>query len=247
MVPLAVGEAEQALLENRVLAVPQRQREAKALLVIGNTRDAVLAPAVGARAGVIVGEEIPGVAILAVILADRAPLALAEIGAPFPPRNARLAGIGQTVLFRGIGDWLLVHGCSFSRWPPRQASRGFGHPGHNRRVIEGGIVSDLNIDIRPAIPRHFSPAVDAWRRSPRSLAWLVKVTPGLRGCYRFSIATRVMSSICGPSPVNWASSSCIRVSTASAPKGAAMRKASHIRSMPNSSSCASTASFMPSV
>ncbi len=48
MVAFAVGQAEEPLLENWILAVPQGQREAEMLFVIGNARDAVLAPAVGA-------------------------------------------------------------------------------------------------------------------------------------------------------------------------------------------------------
>jgi len=36
VVALAVGQSEQALLQDRVLAVPERQGEAKALLVVGN-------------------------------------------------------------------------------------------------------------------------------------------------------------------------------------------------------------------
>ena len=61
VVALAVGQSEEPLLEDGILAVPQGQREAEVLFVIGNAGDAVLAPAVGARAGMIVGEEIPGV------------------------------------------------------------------------------------------------------------------------------------------------------------------------------------------
>ncbi len=36
MVALVVGQPEEALLENRILAVPQGQRETEALFVIGN-------------------------------------------------------------------------------------------------------------------------------------------------------------------------------------------------------------------
>jgi len=61
VVALAVGEPEEALLEDGILPVPQRQRKAQVLFVIGKAGDAVLAPAVGARARMIVGEEIPGV------------------------------------------------------------------------------------------------------------------------------------------------------------------------------------------
>ena len=54
VVALAVGQAEQAFLEDRVLAVPEGQGEAEPLLVVGDAGQAVLAPAVGARAGLVV-------------------------------------------------------------------------------------------------------------------------------------------------------------------------------------------------
>src|SRR6266566_5310414 len=47
VVALAVGQSEEPLLENRVLAVPHGQREAQVLFVIGNAGNAVLPPAVG--------------------------------------------------------------------------------------------------------------------------------------------------------------------------------------------------------
>ena len=99
VVAFAVGEAEQPFLEDRVLAVPQGQREAEALLVIGNAGDAVLAPAVGARAGMIVGEEIPGVAAFAVVLAHGSPLALAEVGPPLLPGDLLLPGLFKSDMF----------------------------------------------------------------------------------------------------------------------------------------------------
>ena len=61
VVAFAVGQSEEPLLEDGVLPVPQGQAETEVLLVIGNAGDAVLAPPVGARAGLVVGEEIPGV------------------------------------------------------------------------------------------------------------------------------------------------------------------------------------------
>ena len=54
VVAFAVGQAEQPLLEDRVLAVPQRDGEAELLLVVGDAGEAVFAPAVGARARLIV-------------------------------------------------------------------------------------------------------------------------------------------------------------------------------------------------
>src|SRR5262249_12529876 len=62
VVALAVGQAEEAFLENWVLAVPNRQGETEPLLVITDPGQAVLAPAIGARAGLIMAEVVPGVA-----------------------------------------------------------------------------------------------------------------------------------------------------------------------------------------
>src|SRR6185369_9815570 len=67
MVPLTVGEAEQSLLQDRVAAVPESQREAQELLVVGNAAQPIFAPAVGARARVVVREVVPRVPAFAVI------------------------------------------------------------------------------------------------------------------------------------------------------------------------------------
>jgi len=104
VVALAVGEAEQALLQDRIDAVPQREREAQALLVVAGPGDAVLAPAIGARARVVVREVVPGAAGVAVVLADGAPLALAQIRPPAPPRDAGL-GFLQALLLGAVHRW----------------------------------------------------------------------------------------------------------------------------------------------
>src|SRR6185503_9480521 len=81
--------------------VPQRQREAQPLLVVREPREPVLAPAVGAGSGLVVGEVVPGVAVVAVVLADRAPLPLAEVGPPLLPGDVGLARLVQPLL---LGD-----------------------------------------------------------------------------------------------------------------------------------------------
>ena len=100
VVALAVGQAEQPLLEDRVLAVPQRQREAEPLLVVGDAGQAVLAPAVGARAGLIVAEVVPGVAALAVVLADGPPLPFAQVRPPLLPRGRLFVVLPRVGLVR---------------------------------------------------------------------------------------------------------------------------------------------------
>ena len=102
VIALAVGQAEQPLLEDGILPVPEREREAEALLVVGDAGQAVLAPVIGARARLVVAEVIPGVAVLAVVLAHGAPLAFAEVGPPFLPGSLLLASLFQSFLFSGF-------------------------------------------------------------------------------------------------------------------------------------------------
>jgi hypothetical protein len=71
VVGLAVGEAEQAFLEDRVLAVPQGERKAQLLLVVGEARQPVLTPVIGAGARLVMAEVVPGIAIVAVVFARR--------------------------------------------------------------------------------------------------------------------------------------------------------------------------------
>ncbi len=102
MVALAIIKPEQALLENRIVCVPQRQRQAQALLRVAEATDAILAPAVGATARVIVRKIIPGGAVLTVVFAHRAPLPLGKVGAPlFPGSAVRRLGI-QAFVFRRV-------------------------------------------------------------------------------------------------------------------------------------------------
>ena len=98
VIAFGVGEAEEPLLQDRVLPVPERQREAEPLLAVGDSRDPILAPAIGPRAGLVMAEIIPGVAVRAVVLAHRPPLPLAEIGAPFPPGLLLFPGFAQAIM-----------------------------------------------------------------------------------------------------------------------------------------------------
>src|SRR5207245_5886372 len=82
-------ETEEALLEDRVVAVPQRNGEAEKLVAVADARDPVLVPAVGAGAGVINGEVFPRSAIGAVVFAYRPPRPVPEKRSP--PVPVRLA------------------------------------------------------------------------------------------------------------------------------------------------------------
>ena len=94
VVGLGPGQAVGPLLQDRVTAVPQGQAQAQALLDVRKTGQAVLAPSVRPRAGMVVGEVRPGLAVCGVVLPYRPPLAFAQVRAPVVP----IAGLAQPVL-----------------------------------------------------------------------------------------------------------------------------------------------------
>ncbi|MNS00088.1 hypothetical protein D3C72_313310 [compost metagenome] len=102
VVAFGVVQAEQTFLENRVPLVPQPQSQTPVLSLVGEPRQPVLAPAISATAGMVVGKIAPGIAIGAVVLAHRAPLTFTQIRPPFAP------GIGlaaeQTLAFDSALD-----------------------------------------------------------------------------------------------------------------------------------------------
>ena len=104
VVALAVRKAEEALFQDGVALVPEGEGEAEALLVVGDPAQAVFAPAIGPRAGLVMGEVVPGVSVRAVVLADRPPLPLAEVGAPLLPGDSCLASVVQPLLLGGVHD-----------------------------------------------------------------------------------------------------------------------------------------------
>src|SRR5262249_33999211 len=109
VVSFIVGQTEEALLKDRVLTIPQRQRYAEALLVVADPRNAILAPAVDAAAGVVVSEVVPGGAVGAVVLADCAPLALAQVRPPLLPRPVAEAILLQPTLLFTCDRLLRTH------------------------------------------------------------------------------------------------------------------------------------------
>src|SRR5580704_880986 len=100
VVALLIGETEQALLQDWVLAVPKGKRKTKQLAVIAEAGDAILAPAIGTAARMVVGEMVPRGPTGAVILPHRAPLAFADIGPPASPVFCRAAHRPQALAFR---------------------------------------------------------------------------------------------------------------------------------------------------
>jgi hypothetical protein len=95
VVALVAAEPEQALLQDRVLAVPQSQGEAERLPVVTDPGEAVLVPPVDPGPGMVVREVLPRCPVLAVVLADRAPGALGQVGSPLPPRPLALVRLPE--------------------------------------------------------------------------------------------------------------------------------------------------------
>src|SRR5260370_6821153 len=97
---LAVAQPDHALLQDRVLPIPERDGDAQALLRVAKSADSVLAPTICAAGRVLMGEVAPGVPIGAVVFAHRAPLAFAHIGPPFAPGFPPRVRLVKATLFR---------------------------------------------------------------------------------------------------------------------------------------------------
>src|SRR5207237_8362030 len=72
-------------------------------LVIADTQESGLTPAIRARAGMVVWEELPGVAQCGVVLAHGGPLALGEVRAPAVPRDGLFRALPARFATR---EWL---------------------------------------------------------------------------------------------------------------------------------------------
>ncbi len=94
VIALFAREAKETFFEEWITAIPQGDGEADLLVAVADSGQAVFIPAVGSGAGVVVREIIPGVAVGAVVLADRAPGAFAEVGSPAFPVLPALPRLG---------------------------------------------------------------------------------------------------------------------------------------------------------
>ncbi len=112
VIAFAVVEAEQSFLQDRVAAVPQRQGETEQLLVVADARESILTPAIRSGPCLVVGQVLPGIAVLAVVLPDRTPLPLAQIGPPLFPGNSSYPALLKPMCFR----------VSLKRLPPPRVS-----------------------------------------------------------------------------------------------------------------------------
>ena len=164
VVPLLVGHAEQAFLEDAVAAVPQRQSQVEAAALVADPGEPVLAPAIGAGAGLLVRQGAPGVAVGAVILPHRPPLPLAEIGAPQGPRPVAPALLGDPAALRPGGGFLRAR---FHQPRPRHGEAEWR--GRRGRSLCKAVIGLAGCDGDAGRMHHRSHAAPG-RRSPRGRA-----------------------------------------------------------------------------
>ena len=99
MIALIARQAEEPFFQDRIAPVPHGYGEADVLMPVADSRDTILVPPVGPGSRVIVRKIFPGVAIRAVVLADRSPGALAEVRAPALPMRLLFPRLFQSELF----------------------------------------------------------------------------------------------------------------------------------------------------
>ena len=85
MVALDPGQAEEAFFQNRIALIPKCEGETEPLLKVGNSADAILAPAIRAGARMVMRKIIPSLTGRAVIFAHSAPCSLAQVRSPKIP------------------------------------------------------------------------------------------------------------------------------------------------------------------
>src|SRR5262245_29796339 len=85
MVTFRTRETEETFFEDRIVLVPQRQRKTDELLPITNTAESIFVPTIGSGARMIMRKIVPCRAIRAVVFADSAPGAFAEVWSPTFP------------------------------------------------------------------------------------------------------------------------------------------------------------------
>ena len=137
VVALLVGEAEEALLEDGVLAVPEGDRDVEEAEAVADAAEPVLTPAVGPRHGVVEGELRPRVALRRVVLAYGAPLPPRQVGAPESPRGVGARRLDQPGVLgaQRLAGWqgavhghMVLHRCveAVTGLDPRRLDEGHG-------------------------------------------------------------------------------------------------------------------------
>ena len=69
------------------------------VLIVTEAGETILAPVISTQAGLVMAEIVPRIAVFAVVFAYRAPLPLAEVGAPLLPRHPFFPRLVETPFF----------------------------------------------------------------------------------------------------------------------------------------------------
>ena len=99
VVALLVGQPIGPFLEELVVAVPQRDTHADDLVAVAPAGQTVLVPPIRAASGMFEREVRPRIAVGAVVLTDRAPSPLTQVGAPPPPIRGPCPDLIEAILF----------------------------------------------------------------------------------------------------------------------------------------------------
>ena len=100
MVALSITQTKGTFLQDRILTIPQRDAKAEKATLITDTQKTILAPAIGAGAGMVMGEGAPGITTGGIVLPHSAPLTITEITAPAHPGHLLFITLGHTPMFR---------------------------------------------------------------------------------------------------------------------------------------------------
>ncbi len=95
VVALRPAQPEQPLLQDRIDPVPERQGQVQPSELVADPEEPILAPAVGARPGVVMRQVGPRRAVRGVVLPHGAPLAIREVWTPASPRDPGVARLAQ--------------------------------------------------------------------------------------------------------------------------------------------------------
>src|SRR6202030_821461 len=133
VIPFRPGQAEQTLLQDRILTIPHCQRKAETTFAVSEAQQTIFTPAVGSASSMIMRKVIPTIAICGVVLAYRCPLALRKVRSPAFPVHLAFS-VGCKTLFLAAAFHTSALHSIFIKFQPRYES---DTELHNRAILGG--------------------------------------------------------------------------------------------------------------